>query len=114
MRIWWVMLVTLLAACGGENSSGAGAGEAPAEASPGAALYARNCAGCHGDRGQGTPLTSPATNFTNATWHDSKTDAQIETTIRNGNPATQMPPFSHLEDEEIAAIVRHVRSLGGR
>ena len=113
MRAWCVVLVMALAACGGETPAGPAAGE-PSEASPGAALFARNCAGCHGDRGQGTPLISPATNFTNATWHDSKTDAEIEATIRSGNPGTQMPSFSYLEDDEIAAIVRHVRSLGKR
>ncbi|MFZ5622345.1 MAG: c-type cytochrome [Pseudomonadota bacterium] len=71
----------------------------------GALLYARNCAVCHGESGNGgvgVPLALPA-------FLASVDDAYLERTIRLGRPGRVMPAFTRLSDADIAAIVRHVR-----
>lgn len=75
-------------------------------AADGATLYARNCAGCHGDDGSGgigIPLSLPSFQAT-------ADDAYLTRTIRLGRPGRVMPAFQQLSDEEVGAIVAHLRS----
>ncbi|MDD5241305.1 MAG: c-type cytochrome [Sulfuricella sp.] len=79
-----------------------------AQAAPdGAKLYARNCAVCHGENGDGglgIPLSLPS--FQAAVSND-----YLRKTIRLGRPGRVMPPSS-LPDAEIEGIVRFIRSWG--
>ncbi len=58
-----VLAVLAVAACGGGNATGPGAatttGYTSDQVAMGQELYAKNCAGCHGDKGQGTTKAPP-------------------------------------------------------
>lgn len=92
-----LLMVTLLA----------GFGLSPVLAAPdGAKLYGRNCAACHGENGTGgigVPLALPA-------FQAGVSDDYLRKTIRHGRPGRVMPAFSQLDQAEIEAIVRHVRT----
>ncbi|MHB1175550.1 MAG: c-type cytochrome [Sulfuriferula sp.] len=85
----------------------AGLGISQALAVPdGAALYARNCAACHGSAGTGgigVPLALPS-------FQASISDDYLRRTIRIGRPGRVMPSFSNLKPDEIEAIVGYVRA----
>lgn len=79
----------------------------PAIAAPdGAKLYAQNCATCHGESGTGgigVPLALPSFQAT-------IDDKYLSRTIRYGRPGRVMPAFTQLKEEEVDAIVKHLRS----
>lgn len=87
----------------------------------GARLYSRHCAQCHGERGDGrgvTPLDPPARHFgaepfklgtTGSRW--SPTDDDLVGILRRGIPGSAMPSFAQLSEDELRAIVGHVRLL---
>lgn len=80
--------------------------DAPGDVIDGARLYARHCAACHGMRGDGgvgVPLRLPD-------FQAGVSDAYFERTIRLGRPGRVMPAFRDLDDVEVSAIIRHVRS----
>lgn len=85
----------------------AGLGASQALAGPtGAQLYARNCASCHGERGDGgigVPLALPS-------FQAGISDDYLRKTIHQGRPGRVMPAFSSLSGDEVEAIVRHVRA----
>ena len=92
----------------------AGLGGSPAFAAPaetvsvpnGAQLYARNCASCHGQKGDGgigVPLALPS-------FQAGISDDYLRQSIHYGRPGRVMPAFSSLGPDEVEAIVRHVRS----
>jgi ubiquinol-cytochrome c reductase cytochrome c subunit len=69
-------------------------------------LYRQNCAGCHGASGEGRGsrgvlVDNPAARDAGA----------VEDVVREGTGG--MPAFSHLSDDEVAAIVGHVVELAG-
>src|SRR5574340_44677 len=84
-----------------------GLGCSSAQADPdGARLYASNCAACHGETGTGgigVPLALPS-------FQASVSDAYLRKTIHLGRPGRVMPAFSRLKEDEIDAIVGHLRS----
>lgn len=76
-------------------------------------LYVANCAGCHGDNGQGAE--GPALN--NPVLLSSATDTFLVESIARGRRGTSMPGFANpspthptLSREEIEAIVRFIRT----
>jgi len=81
-------------------------------------VYAESCAGCHGDDGRGFP--EPAWNedgelnwardFTAGFLKGGASHAALADRIRAGLPGSAMPP-TRLADDELAALVAHVRSL---
>jgi len=85
----------------------AGPGISQAIAAPdGAALFARNCAACHGSTGNGgigVPLALPS-------FQASISDDYLRKTIRLGRPGRVMPSFSNLKPDEVDAIVSYVRA----
>ncbi len=94
---WVVMLVLLLA------SGSVVAGP------DGEQLYARHCAACHGNFGQGgigLPLAL-------SKLIRSLPDSYLETTIRRGRPGRVMPAFEDLGDAQVQAIVAHLRGWTG-
>jgi mono/diheme cytochrome c family protein len=82
------------------------------DAGRGRALFAQNCAGCHGPAGH----AGVAPEISNPAFLAAASDAFIAATIRNGRRATAMPAFQKpgatgLSDAEIADLIAHLRSL---
>jgi DMSO reductase family type II enzyme heme b subunit len=85
-------------------------------------LYAKNCAICHGDQGDGAGkfayLMNPRPrNLQQGQFKLSTTENQIPTdedllrTISFGMPGSSMPPWGHLPQSDLEALVKHVRKL---
>jgi mono/diheme cytochrome c family protein len=82
----------------------------------GTALYSAKCAMCHRKDGKSIAAwqSKGCPDFTSAAWQKSRTDAQIAASTRRGK-GKYMPAFKgKLSDEEIAAIVAHIRAFGKR
>lgn len=80
----------------------------------GSALWAANCAGCHGADGEGAE--GPA--LANRVLLESATDGYLVETVRRGRRGTSMPAFSlpspvrpTLGEEDIHALVAHIRGF---
>ncbi len=114
---WCVLAV----GCDGEEPSGHRDPVAPEAAAPersgdreGAQLYARYCALCHGAEGEGY-AADDAPSLASPELLRSASDAFLTAAIADGRPGTPMSAWSSrragpLEAEQIAAIVRHLRS----
>lgn len=73
----------------------------------GAALYARECAECHGERGEGVTGTA----LGNAAMLSMTPDAFLRHAIRNGRQGTEMQAYSGLlDDAQIDALTAFIRS----
>ncbi len=82
-----------------------------AEKPNGQALYARRCVMCHGRDGKGFKAMKTQ-DLTDPKWQASVKDEQIADIIKNGKKDTHMPAFGDkLNDEEIQAVVAHIRTL---
>lgn len=83
--------------------------------SDGAKIYAEKCALCHGPAGHGdgpgaAALNPKPRNHTDGAYMNTRTDEQLLEVIRNGKGA--MPPWGTvLSDQEIQAVLKHVRTL---
>ena len=88
----------------------------------GAALYAQNCARCHGVGGNADGLASahldpPARKFGQERFMLGTTSTTIPSDddlvylMQHGIPGTAMPPFPDLPDRERRAIAQHIRRL---
>ena len=81
----------------------------------GAKIYAEKCSVCHGAAGHGDGPGGAALNpkprdHTNGAYMNTRTDDQLLEVIRNGKG--NMPAWKTvLSDEEIHAVLKHVRSL---
>jgi len=87
----------------------------PAAAAPnGQAIFEKSCAPCHGKAGAPNPVFAKqgVRDFTDAAWQKSKTDADLEKTIREGKQGTMMASFKTLSDAEVKALVAYIRKLG--
>ena len=72
----------------------------------GASLYQRNCAVCHGmngDGGVGIPLNLKD-------FQEVASDDYLRVTLRVGRPGRVMPAFPGLTEQQIDAIIEHMRS----
>jgi mono/diheme cytochrome c family protein len=84
----------------------------------GKSLYVKNCAACHGENGKGdgpaaaSLPTKPANLISPEV--QKKSDEALEKVIHEGKPGTPMPPWGHLSKEEINALVKYIRKLGGK
>lgn len=120
----WTLLVLSLAA------TTAAAEQAAAAQASGQVLYEQLCASCHGDQGEGDgtvandvllrPRSFALNAFkfdTDADWQRG-TDVDLGNVIRNGTAAyggsALMPPRSALSDDDISALVAHIRQLQGK
>jgi mono/diheme cytochrome c family protein len=73
-------------------------------------LYKANCASCHlaSGRGEHHHRKHGIPDFTDAAWHEGKTDAALNATIANGDGRV-MPAFgAKLAEDEIALLVRYI------
>ena len=89
-------------------------------AKTGPALYAQNCAACHGAAGAGVPgAFPPLARDPVVSANDPQRHIAIVLHGLHGAKiagtayASQMPPFAQLSDDEIAAIVDHERTSWG-
>ncbi len=98
-----------------------GPGVAPRVAAAGAAIYEKQCAGCHGDAGEGVAGAYPAL-ARNRAVQQAQTANLVQIVLHGGfPPATQgnprpfgMPPFKLvLDDRAVAAVLTHIRSAWG-
>ena len=78
----------------------------------GAAVFKKRCSMCHGPEGKGFSANKTP-DFTSSGWQKSITDEEITESVKNGKKGTPMPAFgSKLSEDEVKAVVGHVRSLG--
>ncbi len=105
-----------------DSAAAAAADLTPAPADgPGAKLYARHCAGCHGEQGEGVAGIYPALAGNRAV--TLSTPANLVHVVLEGGfaPATAgnprpfgMPPFAtELSDEQLAQVLTHLRGSWG-
>lgn len=104
-----VLVVTLLAACGGETGS-----QQPDD--PARAAFGRYCAGCHGAQGQGRPPAFPP--LDGSEWMALPPEGLTaivllglrgEIEVSGRQYAGYMPPMQHIDDERAAEIVRYIK-----
>lgn len=106
---------------GGAPPASSSNGAAGFDAAKGAALFANNCAACHGPEGKGVPGTfpplagDPVVNAANPTAHiDTVLHGLGGTTINGKTYVAHMPPFAdQLSDQQIADIIDHERTSWG-
>jgi mono/diheme cytochrome c family protein len=97
------------------SASPAGGGQTAAGGDLGAQVYTQRCVLCHGATGHGdgpaaASLNPHPRNHTDGSYMNSRTDEQLLEVIRHGKGA--MPAWgSVLSEEEIQAVLKHVRSL---
>jgi mono/diheme cytochrome c family protein len=88
-------------------------------ATDGATLYEAFCSACHGQGGEGMryPGLAPFPAIGNPDFLEVAPDELIAETVKSGRPGRRMPAWGEqeggLRPAEIAAVVRHVRELGG-
>jgi mono/diheme cytochrome c family protein len=74
------------------------------------------CAFCHGEDGKGKTEEGKKTgarDFTNKKWQEAVSDERMQQSITKGRD--RMPTFAaKLKPEEIAALVKEVRAIGGK
>jgi cytochrome c oxidase cbb3-type subunit 2 len=100
-----------------------GAAPAAAQDQAGKALYDKNCAQCHGEKGDGKGVAAPhlmprPRDFTSGkfkirTTASGKlpTDADLHHIIKVGMPYTSMPAWPNLTDAQIDSLVQYVKSF---
>jgi cbb3-type cytochrome c oxidase subunit III len=115
------LVLVVSAALGAGLASSARAAQGPDEA--GKASYERNCAQCHGDKGDGNGpaaahLLPRPRDFTSGKFKIRTTpsgmlptDDDLRRVIRTGMPYTSMPAWPNLPDAEVAGLVQYVKSL---
>jgi mono/diheme cytochrome c family protein len=84
----------------------------PSAVKLGKSLYEENCVGCHQEDAIGQPGIAPS--LTNPELLEIASDAFFINTIREGREDTGMPPFEHLGEKEIVAIVAFLRDHSDR
>jgi cytochrome c oxidase cbb3-type subunit III len=82
----------------------------PSSGNPSAALFATNCAVCHGSDGRGGER---APNIATEREIVALSDAQLHDILNKGVLASGMPPFGFLGEEKIKALVEYLRVLQG-
>jgi cytochrome c oxidase cbb3-type subunit 3 len=78
---------------------------------PGAAIFASNCATCHGADGRGG---EHAPNIATAPEVQRLADRDLAGIVRNGIPGAGMPAFSSLNPQQVGEVVGYLRILQGR
>lgn len=78
---------------------------------PGAPVFASNCAGCHGADGRGG---EHAPNIATAPEVQRLADRDLAGIIRNGISGAGMPAFSSFTPDQVEGVVKYLRILQGR
>jgi mono/diheme cytochrome c family protein len=91
----------------------AGSPEAVSAADDGKTVFAKKCATCHGDKGEGKPeiakMMKVELRHLGSTEVQAKSDAELAKTITHG--IDKMKPVKGLSEGEVTAVVAHVRTL---
>src|SRR6476620_532149 len=74
-----------------------------------AALWAQNCASCHGKDGSGNTTMGKKLGLKDYTKSQSFSDAEATNVIKNGKG--KMKAYKQLSDADVKALVAYVRSL---
>jgi high-affinity iron transporter len=85
----------------------------------GAALFAANCAICHGVNADGNGerregMTPPPTNLTLPPWSEQANAVRTYVAIRDGVQGTAMPAWRTLGEQRIWNLVAYIGSLGSQ
>jgi cytochrome c oxidase cbb3-type subunit 3 len=116
--VFWVGVVSFLAcvvvaASGGVEGADTKSAKASAQIEKGRAVYAKNCARCHGGDGLGQTTMGEMTeapNLTDAAWQSRRGTSRMISSVTKGRG--QMPAFAKkLSKQDIAAAVAYVRTL---
>jgi mono/diheme cytochrome c family protein len=106
-------LAGLAAGCASTNTLARQQAGLPKDRVDARALFAENCAGCHGKDGRAKTFHGwlvGAQNFTDVRWQTDSTDAEINRAIHTG-PGL-MPAFQKkLSSAEIGALAAYVRTF---
>lgn len=94
---------------GSDGSAYVAASEDPERVESGQAVYATNCAACHGAQGEG--LIGP--NLTDGYWMHGGSPQEIATAIRYGIPEKGMPGWDHLSPVAIEDVTGFILSIQG-
>ena len=83
----------------------------------GAALFAENCAACHGAQGRGDGPAAKGLDPVPANFHDAARMAErsvygLYNAVTLGVPGTSMTPFAKLGEQDRWALALHVAGLG--
>ncbi len=100
-----VLVSLAFLAAGASQAAGAADAESVKE---GERLYNQNCVMCHQADAIGKPGVAPS--LTNKEFLSIASDRFLLSTITGGRAGTGMPPFTHLGEEGIQAIVAYLRS----
>ncbi len=105
-----LLLVSIVLLGAGSNTAFESQGTNPNE------LFTKHCATCHGRDGRARSLKSRlrrAQDLTDPEWQTKVSDERIFNSIANGRKGRgRMPAWSdRLSEEELNALVNHVRSL---
>lgn len=90
---------------------------APASAAAGRQIFLRNCALCHGERGDGRGARASAfsispRDFTDQAWRESTSPRRVFRSIRDGLPGTPMPAWRTLGNDALIDLTAYVLSIG--
>jgi high-affinity iron transporter len=82
----------------------------------GGAIFATNCALCHGVKGDGHGLRQegmnpPPANLALIAWSESARANRVFQVVRNGIQGTAMPSWPMLSDQQVWDLVAYVYSL---
>ena len=103
--VWIAIAALLLSGCARETPV------TKAAVSEGDSLFKTHCAVCHGASGDGSGQVPSHVDFTSRHWQQYRSDADIRSAIREGVEGAAMPAFPSLSDEQLDALVAHLRKL---
>jgi len=106
----WSLGAALLVGCACCVSASAAGAQQKKGAPRGSALFAENCATCHGSDGRGgerAPNIATRPDIANLS------DARLQSIVANGVRAGGMPAFSFLGRQHVDALVAYLRVLQG-
>jgi len=111
-----IAILLFLAACDTSSQRDPAVFSEALPESEGELLYLdMKCPTCHGYQGSGDGFLSAGLNpkpsdFSSPEAMSQVSDAQIKNTIRNGK-SSGMPSYAQFTDQQVEALVRHIRSL---
>jgi mono/diheme cytochrome c family protein len=116
-----IIAVALFAtACGEGEAKSSGTKASPAVLGHGKALFDNTCASCHGPTGRGDGPMSAGLNpkprdLGDKSYVSTLSDEEIARTIKMGGSMKgmpQMPSHPQFNDDDLAALVAYIRSIG--
>lgn len=89
-----------------------GRAEPRGDAKLGKIVYAKHCAACHGQKGDGLGSRSTLPNFTDAKAMAAKTDQELFNKISSGGKGTGMPAWNKvLSEQDRWHVLVYIRTL---